>query len=189
MINNKPLSFRRSLKTHPFTLFSQRLKPYKLRDCLIENVQVWKPGLPGSGQNLSQSCNFMKVGVIKITAYWGWTPLQKFDRMCKNNHFWPKIKGKEFKMGSRYILSCRGRSDPRPIFSCFGTVCNGNLKKNHHKGAFKYYVITFLAFLGPPTTSLMIYGTVNHQKLPFSDPTHPPLWWRNTWMVPNLAFL
>ena len=30
----------------------------------------------------------------------------------------------------------------------------------------------------------MIYSTVNHQKLPFSDPTHPPLWWRNTWMVP-----
>ena len=28
----------------------------------------------------------------------------------------------------------------------------------------------------------MIYSTVNHQKLPFSDPTHPPLWWRNTWM-------
>ena len=33
-------------------------------------------------------------------------------------------------------------------------------------------------------TILMIYSTVNHQKLPFSDPTHPPLWWRNTWMVP-----
>ena len=30
----------------------------------------------------------------------------------------------------------------------------------------------------------MIYSTVNHQELPFSDPTHPPLWWRNTWMVP-----
>ena len=48
----------------------------------------------------------------------------------------------------------------------------------------------FLTFLGPPTslmiysTSLMIYSTVNHQKLPFSDPTHPPLWWRNTWIVP-----
>ena len=50
-------------------------------------------------------------------------------------------------------------------------------------GAFKYYVITFLTFLGPPT-SLMIYNTVNHQKLPFSDFTHPLLWWRNTWMVP-----
>ena len=31
----------------------------------------------------------------------------------------------------------------------------------------------------------MINSTVNHQKLPFSDPTHPPLWWRNTWMPPN----
>ena len=30
----------------------------------------------------------------------------------------------------------------------------------------------------------MIYSTVNHQELPFSDPTHPPLWWRNIWMVP-----
>ena len=33
----------------------------------------------------------------------------------------------------------------------------------------------------------MIYSTVNHQKLPFSDPTHPPLWWRNTWMVPYFS--
>ena len=31
----------------------------------------------------------------------------------------------------------------------------------------------------------MMYSTLNHQKLPFSDPTHPPLWWRNTWMVPD----
>ena len=31
----------------------------------------------------------------------------------------------------------------------------------------------------------MIYSTVNHQKLPFYDPTHPPLWWRNTWMFPK----
>ena len=29
----------------------------------------------------------------------------------------------------------------------------------------------FLTFLGPPT-SLMIYSTVNHQRLPISDPTH-----------------
>ena len=50
-------------------------------------------------------------------------------------------------------------------------------------GPFKCYVIMFLTFLGPPT-SLMIYTTVNHQKLPISNPTHPPLWWRNTWMVP-----
>ena len=46
----------------------------------------------------------------------------------------------------------------------------------------------FLAFLGPPT-SWMIYSTVNHQKLPFSNPTHPPLWWRNTWMVPTQIIL
>ena len=50
-------------------------------------------------------------------------------------------------------------------------------------GPFKYYVIIFLTFLGPPS-SLMIYSTVNHKKLPFSDPIHPPLWWRNNWMVP-----
>ena len=31
----------------------------------------------------------------------------------------------------------------------------------------------------------MIYSTVNHQELPFSDPTHRPLWWRNTWMPPK----
>ena len=33
------------------------------------------------------------------------------------------------------------------------------------------------------------YSTVNHQKFPFSDPTHPPLWWRNTWMLPKLVSL
>ena len=35
----------------------------------------------------------------------------------------------------------------------------------------------------------MINSNVNHQKLPFSDPTHPPLWWRNTWMPPYSMFL
>ena len=35
-----------------------------------------------------------------------------------------------------------------------------------------------------PLTYVSINSTVNHQKLPFSDPTHPPLSWRNTWMVP-----
>ena len=36
----------------------------------------------------------------------------------------------------------------------------------------------------------MIYSsTVNHQKLQFSDPTHPPIWWRNTWTVPYKAAL
>ena len=45
-------------------------------------------------------------------------------------------------------------------------------------GPFKYYVSMFLAFLGPPTND-SINGSVNQQKLPFSDPpsgsTHPPL--------------
>ena len=41
----------------------------------------------------------------------------------------------------------------------------------------RHHVFDFLWFL-------MIYSTVNHQRLPFSDPTHPPLWWRNTWMPP-----
>ena len=35
----------------------------------------------------------------------------------------------------------------------------------------------------------MIYSTINHQELPFSDQTHPPLWWRNAWMVPNQIIL
>ena len=42
----------------------------------------------------------------------------------------------------------------------------------------------FLAFLGPPTY-VSINSTVNQQKLPFSDPTHQPLCWHNTWMVPK----
>ena len=42
------------------------------------------------------------------------------------------------------------------------------------KGPFKYYVSMFLAFLGPPTY-VSINSTVNQQKLPFSDPTHPLL--------------
>ena len=38
----------------------------------------------------------------------------------------------------------------------------------------------FWLFKAHPPTSLMVYSTVNHQKLPFSDLTHPLLWWRNT---------
>ena len=53
------------------------------------------------------------------------------------------------------------------------------------KGPFMHYFM-FLTSLGP-LSPLMIYSTVNHQKLPFSDPTNPPLWWRNTWMVPKLT--
>ena len=46
----------------------------------------------------SQSWNFMNFGVIKITANWGWTPLQKSDRMCIHNHFWPTFKIKCLKL-------------------------------------------------------------------------------------------
>ena len=42
----------------------------------------------------SQSCYFMKCAAIKITAYWGWTPLQKSDRMGIDNYFWPTSKKK-----------------------------------------------------------------------------------------------
>ena len=49
----------------------------------------------------SQSWIFMKCAEIKITAYWGWTPPQKSDRMGIDNHFWPTSKKKVFKTGSR----------------------------------------------------------------------------------------
>ena len=42
----------------------------------------------------SLSWIFMKCAAIKITAYWGWTPLQKSDRMGIDNHFWPTSKKK-----------------------------------------------------------------------------------------------
>ena len=45
----------------------------------------------------SQSWNFMKFSVIKITANWGWTPPQNFDRMGINNHFWPTSQKNVFK--------------------------------------------------------------------------------------------
>ena len=45
----------------------------------------------------SLSWIFMKSAVIKITAYRGWTPLQKSDRRCIHNHFWPTSKEKWFK--------------------------------------------------------------------------------------------
>ena len=49
----------------------------------------------------SQSWNFMKVALTKITAYWGQTPPQKSDRMCIHNHFWPTSKRKVFKIGRK----------------------------------------------------------------------------------------
>ena len=50
-----------------------------------------------SRRDQSQSWIFMKCAVIKITAYWGWTPLQKSDRRCIHNHSWPTSKKKVFK--------------------------------------------------------------------------------------------
>ena len=47
----------------------------------------------------SQSWNFMKTALTKITAYWGQTPPQKSDRMCVHNHFWSTAKRKVFKIG------------------------------------------------------------------------------------------
>ena len=47
----------------------------------------------------SQSWNFMKTALTKITAYWGQTPPQKSDRMCVSNHFWSTSKRKVFKIG------------------------------------------------------------------------------------------
>ena len=52
-----------------------------------------------SRHDQAQSWILMKCAVIKITAYWGWTPLQKSDRRCIHNHFWPTSKRKVFKIG------------------------------------------------------------------------------------------
>ena len=41
------------------------------------------------------------------------------------------------------------------------------------KGPFKYYIIMFLTFLGPPTTSLMIYS--KSSRIAIVWPTHTPL--------------
>jgi hypothetical protein len=67
-----------------------------------------------------------------------------------------------------------GCDESRPLswLACVSAYCP--FIQEPYKGPFKYYVITFFNFLGPPT-SLMIYSTLNHQKLPFSDSTHPPL--------------
>ena len=54
------------------------------------------------------------------------------------------------------------------FWPCTGLQCIKTYLKGRLKGLFKYYVIMFLTFLGPPT-SLMIYSTVNHQKLQFFD--------------------
>ena len=78
----------------------------------------------------SQSWNFMKCAVIKITAYWGQTPPQKFDRMCIDNHFWPTIKGKYFKMGGlnlKFLIL-----NLIPIFGNLGNLRKSTeIKENH----------------------------------------------------------
>ena len=43
----------------------------------------------------------------------------------------------------------------------------------------------FWLFKAHPPTYVSINSTVNWHSLPFSDPTNPPLCWRNTWMVPK----
>ena len=49
----------------------------------------------------------------------------------------------------------------------------------------RQHVFGFFRPTHPPTRNYVsINSTVNQQKLPFSDPTHPLLCWRNTWMVP-----
>ena len=52
----------------------------------------------------SQSWNFMKCAVIKITANLGRTPPQIFDRMGIDNHFWPTSQRKVFKIGGRCTI-------------------------------------------------------------------------------------
>ena len=53
----------------------------------------------------SLSWIFMKSAVIKITAYWGWTPPQKSDRRCIHNHFWPTSREKVFKIGRKSTVA------------------------------------------------------------------------------------
>ena len=53
----------------------------------------------------SLSWIFMKYAVIKITAYWGQTPLQKSDRKCIHNHFWPTSRKKVFKIGRKSTVA------------------------------------------------------------------------------------
>ena len=53
----------------------------------------------------SLSWIFMKSAIIKITAYWGWTPPQKSDRRCIHNHFWPTSRKKVFKIGRKSTVA------------------------------------------------------------------------------------
>ena len=95
----------------------------------------------------SQSWIFMKCAVIKITAYWGWTPLQKSDRMGIDNHFWPTSKKKVFKMNifltvASGVILTLGQKSAVPaqcgvefqkkflINSCLGTCLVNDYKTN-----------------------------------------------------------
>ena len=77
--------------------------------------------------------------VLKTTANLGRKPFQKFDRMCKNNYSWPTIKGKKFKMGGPYILSCRGRFDPRSVFMLFRPSVQWKLKRKSSECSLEHY--------------------------------------------------
>ena len=60
----------------------------------------------------------------------------------------------------------------------------------HNILSFGTIQVLYQHVLGPSThLHISINSTVNQGKLPFSDPTHPPLCWRNTWMVPRHALL
>ena len=60
----------------------------------------------------------------------------------------------------------------RPL--CFGyRISPISIQGNQRP--FKYYVSMFLAFLGPPTHLRQHKQFCKSEKLPFSDPTHPPL--------------
>ena len=79
----------------------------------------------------SQSWNFTKVTLTKITAKRGWTPSHKFDRMCIHNHFWPTSKQKLFKSGSKCTIAPAVDFDPRLVFSCYGPLWGGISKKKN----------------------------------------------------------
>ena len=77
----------------------------------------------------SQSWIFMKCAVIKITAYWGWTPPQKSDRMCIHNHFWSTSKKKCLKQTVCSQLH-RHWFWPSASFQLFRPTVGWNFKKN-----------------------------------------------------------
>ena len=87
---------------------------------------------------------FMKSAVIKITAYWGWTPPQKSDRRCIHNHFWPTSRkkiGRKSTVASAVVLTlgqksavlaqCGVEFQKKNLFSrCPGTCLVNDYKTN-----------------------------------------------------------